>query len=44
ARCAGHGVIAGKSSGSCASRSLGWRVAQLKLAAKENLLVVARRA
>ncbi|MCI62931.1 hypothetical protein A2U01_0084188, partial [Trifolium medium] len=25
---AGHRVIAGKSSGSCASRSPGWRVAQ----------------
>ncbi|MCI47064.1 hypothetical protein A2U01_0068305 [Trifolium medium] len=29
ARCAGLGVIAGKSSVSCAPRSPGWRVTQL---------------
>ncbi|MCI57183.1 hypothetical protein A2U01_0078434, partial [Trifolium medium] len=44
ARCAGHGVIAGCTSGSCALRSLVWRVAQLNQAVEGNLLEVARRA
>ncbi|MCI61853.1 hypothetical protein A2U01_0083110 [Trifolium medium] len=44
ARCAGHGVRTGKSSGSCASCSLVWRVAQLNQAVEVKFLVVARRA
>ncbi|MCI95107.1 hypothetical protein A2U01_0116405, partial [Trifolium medium] len=38
------GVIAGKSSVSCAPRSPGWRVAQLNQAVEGNPLEVARRA
>ncbi|MCI58617.1 hypothetical protein A2U01_0079872, partial [Trifolium medium] len=44
ARCARHGVRAGFTSGSCASRSLRWRVTQLNQAVEEDLLEVARRA
>ncbi|MCI46021.1 hypothetical protein A2U01_0067261, partial [Trifolium medium] len=44
ARCAGHGVRTGKSSVSCAPRSLRWRVAQLNQVVEEDLLEVARRA
>ncbi|MCI45664.1 hypothetical protein A2U01_0066903, partial [Trifolium medium] len=42
--CAGHGVISGCTSGSCASRSPGWRAAQLNQVIEGNLLGVARRA
>ncbi|MCI86237.1 hypothetical protein A2U01_0107517, partial [Trifolium medium] len=38
ARCAGRWIIAGKSSVSCATRSPGWRVAQLNQVVEEDLL------
>ncbi|MCI80096.1 hypothetical protein A2U01_0101367, partial [Trifolium medium] len=41
---AGHGVIAGCTSGSCASRSLRLRVAQVNQVVEGNLLEVARHA
>ncbi|MCI46977.1 hypothetical protein A2U01_0068218, partial [Trifolium medium] len=44
ARCAGLGTIAGFTSGCCASRSLGWRVAPLKQEVGRVHLEVARRA
>ncbi|MCI51220.1 hypothetical protein A2U01_0072464, partial [Trifolium medium] len=44
ARCAGYGVIAGFTSGSCASRILVWRGAQLNQTVEEKPLEVARRA
>ncbi|MCI68132.1 hypothetical protein A2U01_0089391, partial [Trifolium medium] len=42
-RCAIHSVLAGFISGSCASRSLGWRGAPLNQAVEEEPLEVARR-
>ncbi|MCI01643.1 hypothetical protein A2U01_0022670 [Trifolium medium] len=44
ARCAGHGVITGNSSVSCASRSLVGASRRLNQAVEEDLLEVARRA
>ncbi|MCI41005.1 hypothetical protein A2U01_0062238, partial [Trifolium medium] len=44
ARCAGYGEITGIPSGSCASRSIVWRGAQLNQVVEGNLLEVARRA
>ncbi|MCI65974.1 hypothetical protein A2U01_0087232 [Trifolium medium] len=44
AHCTGYGVIAGFTSGSCASRSLVWRGAQLNQLVEGNPLEVARRA
>ncbi|MCI50718.1 hypothetical protein A2U01_0071962, partial [Trifolium medium] len=44
ARCAGLGVIAGYTSESCAPRSPGGRVAQLKQIVEGKLQAVARRA
>ncbi|MCI47237.1 hypothetical protein A2U01_0068478, partial [Trifolium medium] len=44
ARCAGHGVVAGKASVNCASRSLGGASCRLNQVVEGNLLVVARRA
>ncbi|MCI92600.1 hypothetical protein A2U01_0113896, partial [Trifolium medium] len=44
ARCAGLGAITVLTSGCCASRSPGWRAAQLSQVVEENLQEVARRA
>ncbi|MCI84971.1 hypothetical protein A2U01_0106249 [Trifolium medium] len=44
ARCAGHGITVESTTGCCAPRSLGWRVAPLKQVGEKYLLEVARRA